>query len=40
LSKLMEEKAKSVDLESEAVKQKIYAKTKTVNAILSLTRGF
>lgn len=36
LSRLMEEKAKSVDLESEAVKQKINSKTKTVNGILSL----
>jgi hypothetical protein len=39
LSRLMEEKAKSVDLESEAVKQKIYGKTKTVNAILSLMQA-
>jgi hypothetical protein len=38
LSRLMKEKAKSVDLESEAVKQKIHDKTKTLNAILSLTQ--
>jgi len=38
LSRLLEEKAKTVDLESGAVKQKIHDKTKTLNAILSLTQ--
>lgn len=38
LSRLMEEKAKTVDFESETVKQKIHGKSKTLNAILSLTQ--
>lgn len=38
LSRVVEEKARTVDLESEAVKQKIHDKTKTVNAVLSLTQ--
>jgi hypothetical protein len=38
LSRVLEEKAKSVDFESGAVKQKIHDKTKTLNAVLSLTQ--
>ena len=38
LSNLVEEKAKTVNLESEALKQKIQDKAKTLNAILSLSQ--
>lgn len=38
LNRILDEKAKTVDLESETVKQKIYDKSKTLNAVLSLTQ--